>query len=463
MLSKYALALPAVVMAMILSGCESSGPAEMDKLDETVLEMTRSDVTERPDGTTARPSISHSTLGYKDALRASVLESPEFHAAVQRFREAESGIRLSQSATRPQISGSMSTSAFRFGADGTVGSGTAANVTLSQLLYDGGKTRANIAGATARAYAARVGIDVAGNDVAMQAAVAWRDLWEVTTLLGILNEDIAEVEKILGRIQTLISSGLVDRAAFASGQRQLLDLKLEQERLNTARRDAQERFDRYFGSKPSKLPAPDRLFTNAELERFVADWQNSPTLIGAAAEIIAAERDVEAARAEFRPNFDLQMGVRTPNEDGNTSPDASVGVGLTYVFGDGGRRASQLAQREQALAAQRESFEAQKDELEVSAETKLAQHKSLRASVSVLQEQIRQLDTERDTLRSQITSGQADLRQLVETEGVFYRTRARLLEVRGEIATLELTIAAATGHLPKKLGIDTLALLNPEQ
>ena len=461
MSAKYLFALP-VVAAMTLAGCETSNTSGLDALDETVLEMTRTDVTRRSNGAAARPTIDHTALGYRTALRASVLASSEFHAAVRRFRESEAGIQLAQSGARPQVSGGVTIGAIGGGDRSGIDTGAAANLSLSQLLFDGGETRANIEGATAQAYSARAAIAITGNDVAMRAATAWRDLWQATTQLAMLQEQVSEAESLLERIQRLISSGIVDRAAFASGQRQLLDLKLEQESLQAARRDAQQRFNRYFGSRPTSLPAPDRLFTDAELSRFVSNWQDSPLLIKAAAELIVAERAVDAVRAEIRPNVSLQAGAQSAL-DNSDRPEGNIGVVVRHVFVDGGRRAAQLTQREEALAAAREAFEAQKDDLNVEAETSLSRHRSLRASVSVLQAQLRELETERDTLRSQITSGQANLRQLVEAEVTFYRTRARLLEIRGDIAALELTIVASAGQLPERLGVDIGSLLRTEQ
>lgn len=457
MLSRGFLALP-MVMTITLAACETSTISRLDALDDTVLEMTRTDVTRRSNGAGARPTIDHAALGYRTSLRSSVLISPEFHAALQRFRESEAGIGFAQSEARLQISGGATAGGLGGGNRSGLDTGVAANLNLSQLLFDGGQTRANVAGATAQAYSARATIDITGNDIAMRAAMAWRDLWQATTQLAMLQEQVNEAEELLDRIQRLISSGIVDRAAFAAGQRQLLDLKLEQERLDASRLDAQQRFSRYFGSRPSALPAPDRLFTDAELVQFVENWQNSPLLIKAAAELIAAERAVDAVRAEGRPNVSLQAGAQSPL-DSSDRPDGNIGVVLRHVFVDGGRRDAQLTQREQALAAARETFEAQKDDLQVEAKTALARHRSLNASVSVLQAQLRELETERDTLRSQITSGQSNLRQLVEAEVTFYRTRARLIEVRGEIAALELSIVAGAGQLPSRLDIDINALL----
>jgi outer membrane protein TolC len=461
MSSKYLITLP-VVAVMALTGCETSNTSGLEALDNTVLEMTRTDVTQRSNGTSSRPNIDYQELGYRTALRASVLASPDFHAALQRFRESEAGIQVAQSGTRPQLSGGATAGAIGGGDRSEVETGLAANLSLSQLVFDGGQTRANIAGATAQAYSARARIDITGNDVAMRAAMAWRDLWQATTQLGMLQEQISEAEGLLQKIQRLISSGIIDRAAFAAGQRQLLDLKLEQERLQASKRDAQQRLNRYFGSQPASVTAPERLFTDAELARFVENWQNAPALIAAAAELISAERAVDAARAEGRPNVSVQAGAQTPLDRDDTA-DGNVGVVVRHVFMDGGRRAAQLTQRERALAAAQETFESQKDELFVEAQTALSRLRSLRASVSVLQAQIKELETERDTLRSQIASGQADLRQLVETEVTFYRTRARLIEIRGDIADLELKIVAGAGQLPERLGIGIEALLVSQQ
>jgi adhesin transport system outer membrane protein len=447
-----------IVALALLSACQNNNVLSTEKLDASVAAMTRSDVTLSPnDGSGARQAIDRSQ-GYRAALRSAVMENPEFAAVIRRYRGANASLRVAQSATRPQITGSVT--AGGIAEDGVSGltTGAAVDVSLSQLIFDGGQTRASIAGATAQAYGARANVSVAANEVGRSAAMAWIDLWQANSQIALLQKRVIEVGPLIEQIERLISSGIVDRAALAAAQRQFLDLKLEEENLTANLRDAQERFNRYYGERPRAVTAPQRLFLDAELAHMANIWQDSPALIVAAAELIVAERALEAARGEMGPSINVRAGGRSPLDQAD-NPDATFGLVLQYTFGDGGRRQANVERLDERLQAGRATFEDTKSETLVEVETALSRHKMLRGILSVLEAQIRELEIESTTLRSQIASGQANMRQLVESEVLYYRAQARQIEAQGELTALEIVLAAATGQLVNKLAIDIDALL----
>lgn len=458
---KSSLPLLASVAALaLLVGCQNSNVLSSQELATSVAAMTHSDVT-RPadeDETEPRDAVDLSQ-GYRSALRSAILENQEFAASVRRYKGADASIRVAQSARRPQIDTSATIGGIIEGGDVDSSEGGAAvDVSLSQLIYDGGRTRANIAGATAQAYAARANVAVAGNEVGRDAALAWNDLWQANSQIALLRERLDEVGPLIGRIEQLISNGMVDRAVLAASKRQFLDLKLEEENLQATLRDAQERFNRYYRDRPRSVSAPKRLLSDAELAQAANIWQDSPALIAAAAELIAAERAVAAAQAEMRPTVSLRTGATSPLGE-TDNPNFNAGLVLQYKFGDGGRRKAEIERLGEELKAGRATFEDTKSATRVEVETTLSQHRALRQSLSILKSQIQELDVERKTLRSQITSGQSDLRRLVESEILYYRVRSRRIGLRGELAALEITLASVTGQFINKLAIDIDTLL----
>jgi len=456
MLTRYLFA-GSVVALTVLAGCETANTSSSQELEASVAAMTRGNVTRSADHDTVRTPVIIDQ-GYSQALRVAVLENQRFTASIRQYREADAGIRVSQSAARPQISAGATVGGISGSNEARLTTGAIGNVTLSQLIYDGGATRASIAGATAQAYAARANVNVAGNEVGRDAAMAWIDLWQANAHLALLRERVNEVSPMIERIERLISNGIVDRAALAAAQRQLLDLRLEEERLQASLRDATERFNRYFGSRPTSVPAPQRLFSEAELAQMGSTWPDSPALIAAAAELIVAERAVDAARGRTRPTIRVGAGVSSPTSRSD-NPDANIGLMVQYNFGDGGRRAADIERLNERLQAGRDTFEDALASADVEVQTALSTHRSLRGTISVLEAQIVTLNTERSTLRSQITSGQANLRQLVESEVLYYRAQARLVEVRGELAKLEITLSSRTGQLMQRLNVDIDSLL----
>jgi uncharacterized protein YpmS len=63
--------------------------------------------------------------------------------------------------------------------------------------------------------------------------------------------------------------------------------------------------------------------------------------------------------------------------------------------------------------------------------------------------------SEAETSRSQITTGQSTLRQLVEAEVSNYRAHDRQIAIWAERQILLLTIAARTGEVARRIGLQT--------
>ena len=382
-MSSSHVVVASVASLALLVGCGSGKPSS-EELEKTAAAMVRSDVTLSPEEGVGERKIVDRSQGYKTALRSAILENQRFAASVRRYRGAAASIKVAQSARRPQITTSATAGGIFEGGDiSETSGGVAGNISLSQLIYDGGQTRANIAQATAQAFAARANIAEAGNEVGRDAALAWIDLWQANAQIALLQERISEISPSLDRLERLISNGIVDRAVLAAAQRQFLDLKLEEDNLQASLRDAQERFKRYYGERPRSIPAPQRLFSDAELARTANTWPDSPALIAAAGELIAAERAVDAAQAEMRPTVNLRTGGNSPLGE-NDEPDFNVGVVLEYAIGDGGRRRSEIKRLDEQLEAGRATFEDTKSATRVEVETSLARHRALRRNIPTL-------------------------------------------------------------------------------
>lgn len=261
------------------------------------------------------------------------------------------------------------------------------------------------------------------------------------------------MDTMVGQMERMAANGFVDRAALDSARRQIVDITLEETRLQADLREAQVRFQRFFNRAPGRLVGPSELITPAQARMAASAWQQSPRLERSAAELLIALSAVASAEAVFRPRARLQAGVSSPMEDGE-SIDTTLGLVLEYQFGDGGRRESQLASaqaRAQAVEAQltdaQHSLQAELD----AALTRLA---ALERSMPLVAEQIRLSASEAETSRSQITTGQSNLRQLVEAEIENYRAQDRQIAMRAAREILLLTVVARTGELGRQIGLE---------
>jgi adhesin transport system outer membrane protein len=449
--------LGSLITILLIGACSTKPPLTDVELATSVAEMTRTNV--MAPTAEAKPSIRPGNIS-PASLRQVISSNERFAAAVARYRAARANVTVASSAQRPQVTGSVSSGGFVSNSDtsSNSGLGAGANVSLVQLIYDGGETAALVDVASARAFGAKAEIAVTGNTIGRDAAIAWIDVWQYNARLSLLNTRIANLQPWISRIEQLISSSIENRSVLKAAERQILDIKLEEESLQAAQRSAQERFKQYFGFMPNQVPAPPNIFTQSEIMAMRPAWQESPALVAAAAELVAAENELAAATARQRPKVVFRTGLDAPlsQEDPQT---ITAGVVVEHSFFDGGRLSALAEAREEELQSLRGDFEDTKSTGQSSIEASLAQYRSINSSLSLIREQIQVTRSERESIENELGTGQSNIQQFVEAEIRNYRAEARRLQLIAEQRTIEIELGALTGRLMEKLNLDIEGLL----
>jgi outer membrane protein TolC len=357
------------------------------------------------------------------------------------------------SARRPQLSGNANIGGIReTGTNADTTTGVAGGVNLSQLVYDGGASASAINRSTALALSAQAGRVAQANEIALSAAQAWINLWQYSERLRLMQVRTAEMDTLIDQIERMASNGMLDRASLENVQRQIVDIKLEESRLVAGQAEAQVLFQRFFNARPSNVPQPSELVTATKARALAQDWQTAPGLQRQAAELLAAQAAVGEARSAFKPSARLQAGARSPL-DSDESTDLTVGLSLEYSFNDGGRRKKQLEAAEARVAATDAQLSDAQRGLEAELQAGLTRLASIERAMPLLADKLRLSRLEAETSRSQMQTGQSNLRQLVEAEIEIYRAQDQQIAMQAERQTLLLTIAARTGALSRLVGL----------
>lgn len=437
--------------AIVLASC-SSAVIDTASVDDQISDV----LSEGPsnEGRDAARSAHGFNQGFSHALNAAVRSNDGYRAALSIEREALAQAGVSASFLKPQLSAGANAGSVReTGADRSTTSGVAGGVSLSQLVYDGGASASAVNRATALAVAAQAGRVSQSNDLALGAARAWIDLWQYSERLRLMHHRTSEMATLVDMIERMASNGLLDRASLDSARRQIVEIRLEETRLRAGQAETQVLFRRFFDASPTSLPRPPELVSADQARTLAANWQNAPVLERQAAEMLAAQAAVDEAAAAFRPRATLQAGARTPMERGEPT-DLTVGLSLEYTFSDGGRRRMQLESaeaRHEAMVAQ--LSDAQRG-LEAELEAALTRLDSMQRSIPLLEEKRRLSQSEAETSRSQLSTGQSNLRQLIEAEIEIYRAQDQQIVLEAERQILLLTIAARTGALSGLVGLE---------
>lgn len=433
-----------VAAVLSLSGClkqTESFEAFSKQVIETETKLAAS-------GSASAPAFAGGLDGrFVPALKHAVLSSSSYQAALAFEREAMSAIDASAADRKTQVSGGVTLGAVYEGSPTSETTpGVAAGLNAQQLLYDGGVSVAALDQAKAAALVAQAERKTQANAVALQAGKAWWDLWQYSARLRWLDEKTANTDMLLSQIERMASNGIIDRTSLDSAKRQLIDIRLQRASLHTGLASAQAQFELYFGRKPNQVNEPKQLFTQKMAVASANSWQNSPLMVKSMAELAGARAGVEAAQAAFKPKVGLKAGLISPIESGQSS-DVSLGVSVDYVFGDGGRRKAQLDMAKAREKAQEQKLKELARESEMQATVFLKRLEELDKSELLLREKIEISASEAKSARSQIATGQSNLRQLIEAEIENYRATDQHIQMKAQRQVLLLEMAATLGKL----------------
>jgi outer membrane protein, adhesin transport system len=440
----------AVSAVALLSAC-GNAPRDMADMQNVITERLAGDHQSSVSGP-GNASIDLNR-GFAPALLGAVNADAGYLSAVALEREAFDQVGVAASIRRLQLSAGANLGAVRsVGAGGSNTAGVAGGINLSQLVYDGGASASAINRSTALALSAQADRRARSNDILLRAASAWIDVWQYSERLRLMNQRTSEISTVLDQIERMASNGMLDRASVDSARRKIVEIELEEASLQASYAEADVRFRHFFRVSSTSVSRPAELVSAEGGRQFAADWRNAPALQRQAAEMLAAQASVAEAEAAFRPRARLQAGARSPLERSDPI-DLTVGLSLEYVFSDGGRRQRQLdasTARFDAMAAQ--LSDAQRG-LEAELQASLTRLASIERSMPLIQEKLRLSQSEAETSRSQLMTGQSNLRQLIEAEIEMYRAQDQQIAMSAERQVLLMTIAANTGALSVLIGL----------
>lgn len=392
--------------------------------------------------------------GLRESLARAVEANDAYRAMIAMEAEAFANIAVADSARQTQVStnaniGGLSES-------GNTTTGVAAGLSLSRLLYDAGESTATVNLATAQALATQSERQVRGNDLALEAARAWIDVWQFGARIALLIDKTAEMDNLVGQIERMASNGMIDRSILEGVRRRIVDISLERVQLDANLQEAQTRFQRYFDTIAGNLERPSEIVDQDLAHRMAKNWEEAPSLNRQAAELVIARNNVSIAEAAFKPRVYVEGAVRSPTEP-SSGANTTLGVALTYTIGDGGRREANLRAAQARFEAAQAQLADVRQRIEAEIGVATTRLSAMERSMPLMAENIRLSAAEAEIARTQIVTGQSNLQRLIEAEIDNYRARDNEIAMQAEKLTLQLTIAALTGGLGRELGLEPSA------
>ncbi|MCB2053750.1 MAG: TolC family outer membrane protein [Geminicoccaceae bacterium] len=411
-----------------------------------------------------------------ESVRLSLQTNPEIgvvkadrHAVDMELRQARAGYLPQvdlRGAVGPEYSDNPSTRSRAF-TDGD-GSQTLfrkeAQLSLSQMLFDGFATSSEVERQRARVDSAAYRVNEAAEFIGLNAIEAHLDVLRNATIVELNERNIEQHERILGQVGELERNGRGDIADVRQAESRVARARenLAISRGNYA--DSLATYQRVVGTAPGELdeadapvaaipPGPDDAATLASV--------NSPTVLIAAADADVAAAELRGARSGFYPRFDLEMGAFAGEDidgvEGN-NVDASALLVMRYNVFRGGadmaleREAFHRVNESRAnLARARRTAE---EEARISYNALI----TARARTEALGGKAEAQRRTRDAYASQFEIGQRDLLDVLDSENELFLDRVNLV-------TAELTEQFAVYRVLAVIGqlLDTLDVARPRE
>lgn len=346
-----------------------------------------------------------------------------------------------------------------FGRDVTL-TRTEAEVSLSQLLFDGGAARGQVRRFSARSDSAAYQVATAAEFIGLRAATSYLEVLRARSQVALAEENVAAHERTFWQVQLLAESG---KGRRSDAQQAAARLALAQSSLMLLRgqlRQAEAAYRHVVGRDPGALQTPES-FAGRVPERLESALEDArsrhPAVLSAEKELAAARADRDSSRARLAPRLNLEMGVsRNHDLDGvrGLNADRFAMLRLRYNLLRGGSDMARIQELEaridEAIANAAKARNDVERDLRLAWETLEADRVRLpqlelyaRTSVEVLQ-----------AYRSQFRIGQRSLLDVLNAENEQYTARGNLVNGVYAIAAGETRILAGIGRLLEALRVN---------
>ena len=401
------------------------------------------------------------------AVARAVARFPEIQGAQSRREATEAQVGQARAEFFPSVNASLGEGRERsnnastrpLGDDPTL-TRREADITVSQLLFDGGAAGGQIRRFGARATGAGFAVTNTAQNVALRAAQAFIEVYRLREQLRIAHENVATHERSLGDVTALADAGRGRRADVVQADARLALARSAVEQLSGQLRQAAAVYRYLTGQAPGALDAPEPLQSKlpAQLERALDQvLESHPAVLTAKQEFDAAQYDRDSARARrVAPRVTLDAGgSRNRDLDGvrGANDDLYVMLRLRYNlfrgFGDDERVRETQARIAEALA----ELERTRNEVERDIRQAWEALASDRARLPQLDRYARASADVAEAYRAQFQLGQRSLLDVLNAENERYNALNGFIAGRAAVTAGEIRLLASLGRLMEALGI----------
>lgn len=410
-----------------------------------------------------------------DTVRAALQTNPDIGVVKADRRAVDQELRLARSgylpavdlraAAGPEYSDNNTTRARVTNGDGSQRLfRSEAQLSLTQMLFDGFATTSEIERQRARVNSAAFRVAEAAEFVALDAIEAHLNVLRNQEIVALNETNVAQHRRILSQVGDLEEGGRTDVADVRQAESRLAraeeSLAISQGNLA----DARATFIRIVGESPadlSKSSPPAAVIPASSDDAAELASVSSPTVSIAGADVDVSSAELRGSRSGFYPRFDLELGADVGEDldgvEGNNVGASALVVMRYNIFRGGGD-----------IALEREAFHRvnearanlQRARLAAEEEARLSYNafETAKARTLALTSKAEAQRRTRDAYASQFEVGNRDLLDLLDAENELFIDRVNLTTAMVTEEFAVYRVLAVVGGL-----LDTLDVSRPRE
>ncbi|MCE3027111.1 MULTISPECIES: TolC family outer membrane protein [unclassified Salinicola] len=403
-----------------------------------------------------------------EAVTQAVMQYPTTRTEMARYQQNLDDARAQRGAYLPSLSlegrvgyGANESETSGVSQDSDPHSYRRAQLTLSQLIWDGNTTIERIRQADEQSNYQRWQVAAVANQVGLTTIQAYLDVLRSQRLVELAQRNVDTHQRIAADIRRRsdLGAGTATDTIQVDGRMAQAQASLIAARNNLD--DATSAFLRYVGETPRNLtlpPAADmsRVPQSFDAAMAMATAQN-PLVVAASHSIAAAQHEVAAERGDFLPTFRAEasrLASRDYDFEGDSADDWNADLVMSWNLYRGGIDLAQMRSREDALRAVR--YDSDRSLREIRDELRLAWNARdyLTSQLPFLSRHVEASQQTRVNYRKQFDIGRRTLLDMLDSETELYDAERSQVEAEFSLRRANYRLLAATGQLLDTLQVD---------
>lgn len=392
----------------------------------------------------------------EDAARAAVVHHPTIGVAESRYNRAGFEIDVAKAAYYPSIQAGMN-SQQRRDSSSRLNWKPQMELTVSQMVYDFGKTASTVSAREAGYAAEKAGLVRQVDIIARDTLEAYVEVQRYSALQSISNENVTALESIEALVNDRSQHGASSRSDDMQAAARVQSAKTNRAEISSQLQKWRAALQALTGVSVTTLAtgAPKWLETICTTEQ--NSWDQSPAIAVAKAEKRQALALLEYEKAKTYPTLSLEGVTSYDVLDAAQSQDRvdyRVGFSLRSSLYDGGIRGASIQAATQAANGADEVIRAAQLEASASITSAAVQIVSINEMLSLLETRDSTLRETRDLYREQyIELGTRTLIDLLNAEQEIHQAGFDRINSRHDLRKLGIVCMYSSGQTRSRLGL----------